>query len=504
MSFGTELDLSPESLASLLKDALGVELRPSVPAVPDWLLAEEFPYKIERYVGRGGSGCVWKVERRNGQGPLTLKLESFLSDPIHLRERWENECAALARLEHPNLVRLVNHGLSPEGDSGWLAMEWIEGCSLDQVLADQGSLPFAEVREFLDQVGGALGALHAVGLVHRDVKPGNILRDETGKRWVLTDLGIALDLDRGVDHRITRTMERAATPGYSPPELDLRTHSPGPAGDQFSLAFTAWEMLTGNRPLGAFPPLYELCQCPISIDAVLRRALATDPAKRFADLPEFLAAFHLAETRRPWTKVAVGAIFLILLIGLIPLVLPDPPTPLLEPFPKHFQSGKIRIGEDREHFMYIDLTLQRSGEFSAKVRTLSLDPWFGMAGRARLIFKDAAGNIVHENSTPNYGVNGRFIFTGAHDRFDDWNSHIPGKVAPRVKQVTFLPEASSWTVEQRITDNQREFRNHGNRASREASVSLRTVSKLFSRFDSPGTEVEPDELPLSGPDPNDE
>lgn len=469
-----EPTLSPETLAGLFAGALRVGVKVPPPDPPDWMGEGDFPLVIESYVGRGGSGFVWKASRRDGYGPVALKLVPFRGDPLRLRERWENECTALARLDHPNLIHLVNHGLAPDGDSGWLAMEWVEGRSLDIILSEQNRLPFSAALEFLSQIGGALNALHGAGLVHRDVKPGNCLRDEVNARWVLADLGIALDLGKAEDHRVTRTQERPATPGYSPPELDLQGHAPAPFGDQYSLAFTLWEMLAGNRPLGAFPRLHTLCKCPEGIDGVLRRALATDPANRFPDLTAFEKAFQKAASRPPRSYFLIG-ILAALSIAAALFWLSRPPT-----FPKRFQSGRIQVNEGREHHMRIDMTLQHDGRFLAKIRTTCLDPFFGFDGRTHLIFRDAKGEIVHTLITHGYGVNGRFIPGGKHDRLDDWKCKIPPEAARRVASVNFLAAPSAGTLEKRAALNHKEFHKDLKSIKSGAVSGLDALSKMFS------------------------
>ncbi len=452
MTADSDPTLSLKTLADLFAGALHVGVRTPPPEAPDWFGATDFPLVIEGYVGRGGSGFVWKASRRDGHGAVALKLVPFRGDPLRLRERWENECAALSRLDHPNLIHLVDHGLAPDGDSGWLAMEWIAGRSLDALLSEQERLPFSETQHFLLQIGDALSALHAAGLVHRDVKPGNILRDEVNARWVLADLGIALDLEKIADHRVTRTQERPATPGYSPPELDLPGHTSAPSGDQYSLAFTLWEMLTGQRPLGAFPRLHTLCKCPEGIDAVLRRALATAPVDRFPDIAAFTAAFQKAATRPPRSFLFLG------LLGMLCIVAAIYFTTRPEPFPKQFKSGRVHARDNTQQFTTIDLTLQESGHFIAHIRTTSLDPLFGFVGRTMMIFRDVKGEILYEMSTNHHGVGGRYMFGLTHDRVDQWENRIPANLAPRVVKVDFRNMPSTWTLEERAKDNNRAFR----------------------------------------------
>ncbi len=479
--------LSSHTLAGLFEVAVGVGGRAPPPDPPEWFGASDFLYGIEYYVGRGGSGFVWKASRRDGHGAVAIKLVPFHSDLLRLKERWENECAALARVEHRNLIHLVNHGLAPDGESGWMAMEWIEGRNLDATLSEQDCLPFSEVFDFVSQIGGALTALHDVGLIHRDVKPGNCLRDEVNCRWVLADLGIALDLEKSEDHRVTRTMERSATPSYSPPELDLQGHAPAPSGDQYSLAFTLWEMLTGHRPLGAFPRLRTLCKSPEGIDAVLRRALATDPADRFPDLAEFVKAFQKAAVRPPRSYLLMA--FFALVVTAAAIFLFTRPAP----FPKRFQSGKIHVNEVRGQSMQIDMTLQENGNFSAKVRITSLHPIFGFSGRAHLVFRDSEGRIIHQLDTVGYGVGGRLMPGLKYDRLDDWNHQVPPDVAHRVASINFFATPGAITMKQRVALNQLEFQKDLKSVKDAALGGLNAVAEMLSPIPAKAEESPPAE-----------
>jgi serine/threonine-protein kinase len=202
------LTLSGSALIRLLGDALHVGTTAAPLETPDWWQDPSFAYVPVSFIGRGGSGFVWKASRRDGRGYVALKLVPLRSDPVRLRQRWQDECAALTKIQHPNLVALIDHGQSPDGLSGWLAMEWIEGTCLARKLRDEGQLPFKEVLAFAPQIIEGLSALHGAGLVHRDIKPSNLLLEKETGRLVVADLGIALDLDADADARVTRTFEQ--------------------------------------------------------------------------------------------------------------------------------------------------------------------------------------------------------------------------------------------------------------------------------------------------------
>lgn len=468
------LSLSGSALIRLLGDALHVGTTAAPLETPEWWQDPAFPFVPVSYVGRGGSGFVWKASRRDGKGYVALKLVPFRSDPVRLRQRWQDECAALAKIQHPNLVALIDHGQSPDGLSGWLAMEWIEGTCLARKLRDEGQIPFKEVLAFAPQIIDGLSALHGAGLVHRDIKPSNLLLEKETCRLVVADLGIALDLEADVDARVTRTFEQPFTPGYFPPEI-LHTGQQATAlGDQYSLAFTLWQLLTGTMPLGAFAKLHHLCKCPDGLDAVLRKALATDPAKRFPDLRAFGEAFRKAATR-PSSRRFYGCLLFLLTIACALYWFNRPPA-----FPKRFESGKIHVNEGRQHFIHIDMTLQKDGRFLAKIRTTSLDPFFGFDGRTEMVFRDAEGGIIHSLSTGGHGVNGRFIPGGKHDRLDDWNHSVPPEVALLVASIDFFGFPSSGPLEHRVKMNQGAVRRDLEEIKAGAAKGMDAIRKMLN------------------------
>ncbi|RYD46054.1 MAG: serine/threonine protein kinase, partial [Verrucomicrobiaceae bacterium] len=453
MNDADPLALSSDALVRLLGEALHVGVSAAPPETPEWWQDPAFPYVPVSFVGRGGSGFVWKASRRDGRGYVGLKLVPFRSDPVRLRQRWEDECAALEKIQHRNLVALADHGPSPDGLSGWLAMEWIEGDCLGRKLQKEGRLSFKDVMAIVPQAIAGLSALHKAGLIHRDIKPSNLLLETESGRLVIADLGIAVDLGGDPDQRVTRTSEHALTPGYFPPELLQSASRPTALGDQYSLAFTLWQLLTGTMPLGAFAKLHHLCKCPDTLDAVFRKALANDPSNRFPDLEAFGQALHQAELGLPRPFLYLG-IMMPLLVGGIAFLVTRP-----EPFPKHFQSGRISSPDSQRHFSSIEMTLEKTGQIRARIRTTSLHPLFGFAGKCRIAFRDSKGATIRQITTPSYGVNGRFIFGSPHDRVDKWEKAIPPEDAARVHSVHFSSTTTGWTIEERARDNRRAFEN---------------------------------------------
>lgn len=450
-------ELSRKTLVGLFQEALQVGSREACPDPPAWLQADEFPFEIGRFVGEGGSGQVWRAREKEGGTIVALKLVSFRGER-RIRLRWENECEALSRVDHPNLVKLIDFGLAPALDAGWVSLEWIEGADLATLLAERGSLPLPEVVEFVPQIVSALQALHAAGLIHRDIKPGNLLLEGATRRWVLADFGLAYDLDQEAEARVTRTLESPATPGYSAPERDRPGAPSAVAGDQYSLAFTLWEMLAGSRPQGAFPKLHRLCRCPVGVDRVLRKALSTQPEHRYPDLRSFERAFLRAVRHPAWMRPFLLIAVLVLVAGIIAgRALRESPGEEAPPFPREFHSGPLRVTEGREHFMEIDLTLEESGEFLAVVRSRSGDLLHGFTGSPQLIWKDAAGNVLKIEIGNPAGVNGRLIPGSPHERVDYWRNRLPPAMAARVERVDFIATPGATPKEKRDQANRHQI-----------------------------------------------
>lgn len=210
-------------------------------------------------------GAVWEVEHEGLGQRFALKLlrsVADLSEPMVARFRREARVAAA--LDHPNVVRVVDYHLDP--DIGpYLVMELLLGESLAEVMTRVGPMALSDVLEWIGPVAHALDAIHERGLVHRDVKPENIVRDvhARGAMVKLVDFGLAVHTD-GRD-RITRQGALVGTPHYMAPEA-AEGGAPSPANDIYSLAVVAYELLTGALPHEGDSPL-----------AVVRAKLATPP-----------------------------------------------------------------------------------------------------------------------------------------------------------------------------------------------------------------------------------
>lgn len=230
-------------------------------------------YRIEGVVGAGRIGTVHRaVDRRSGQ-TVALKVlgEGTAEDPM-FRERFRREAELLSALSHRHVVPILDAG---EVDGRlYLAMQLVEGCTLKQLIQDGGLEP-ARAVEILDAIGQALDAAHAEGIVHRDVKPANVLVGNDGEIF-LSDFGLA----RGPSgDRVTSPGELLGTLDYIAPE-HLDGDPASPAADVYALACMAVESLTGEVPF------------PLDNDAAVLYAHVVSPpprvSERRADLPPAL------------------------------------------------------------------------------------------------------------------------------------------------------------------------------------------------------------------------
>jgi serine/threonine-protein kinase len=259
-------------------------------------------------LGAGAMGAVYVARHPTLPRDVALKVlhPAFAAMP-EFRERFAREAELLSRLEHPNVVDVFDRGR--DGDLLWMSMRYVPGPNLATALAERGPFAPADAVAVVESVGAGLDHAHALGLLHRDVKPANILlrTDATGvERAMLTDFGIAKDL--AASRVLTAEAVGPATLAYAAPE-QVAGGVLGPRVDVYALGAVLFELLTGRRAFavddvpalmwavvyGPVPDLRELRpDLPEQLAAVLRRALAKDPADRFADCAGLVAAARAA------------------------------------------------------------------------------------------------------------------------------------------------------------------------------------------------------------------
>ncbi len=204
-------------------------------------------YSLDREIGRGGSGPVWLGHDEVLGRQVALKRIGLLpgADKTDLA-RAEREARLSARLHHPHVVSVFDVVVDEENDARWLVMEYVDGVDLGRLVQERGPLSPADASPLLRQAADALLAAHQAGIVHRDVKPSNILLDRSGQ-VKLTDFGIARVT---TDPSLTQTGLVTGSPAYLPPEVAQGTRGEAPA-DVWALGATAYYLLAGRAPYDA-------------------------------------------------------------------------------------------------------------------------------------------------------------------------------------------------------------------------------------------------------------
>jgi tRNA A-37 threonylcarbamoyl transferase component Bud32 len=255
-------------------------------------------YELEELVGTGGMSSVYRARDRLLERQVAIKVlhEHYSRDEDYV-ERFRREARAAAKLSHPNIVTVIDRG---EADGRqFIVFEYVDGENLKQLIGGKGRLPVREALELGIQIGRALAFAHAQGLVHRDVKPQNVLLG--GGDAKVTDFGIARSLD--VQVGLTQTGTVLGTSEYISPEqatgrqVDART-------DIYSLGAVLYELLAGQPPYSGDSfvsvamkhvndPVPSITHArpdvPLRVDAALRRAMAKDPDDRFGTMDELVA-----------------------------------------------------------------------------------------------------------------------------------------------------------------------------------------------------------------------
>jgi DNA-binding beta-propeller fold protein YncE len=254
-------------------------------------------YRIDALIARGGMGVVYRATHLALERPVALKvIARHLAEQEGFRQRFLRESRLAARLDHPNVVPVFD--AREEDGELIVAMRFVKGGDLKQRIAARGPLPPREAIDLLVQVADALDAAHAAGIVHRDVKPHNILLE--GEHAYLSDFGLAKALgDSGVlsDASIVGTVE------YMSPE-QWRGADVGPAADVYSLGCVLYEALTGIAPFARKEADAEP-RMPKGLDAVIERAVAKDPAARY---PSAGALIEAARERQEATPAATAVL----------------------------------------------------------------------------------------------------------------------------------------------------------------------------------------------------
>jgi eukaryotic-like serine/threonine-protein kinase len=286
------LSSSQEISESLQQQVLRLVGAPNHPE----MLGRMGRYDIERIIGSGGMGIVLKAHDSELNRPIAIKLLApELSHNGAARERFAREGRAAAAVVHEHVVAI--HNVESGGPVPFLVMQYVPGRSLDARVTEDGPLGVDEILRIGAQAAAGLAAAHRQGLVHRDVKPANILLENSVERAILTDFGLARAID---DASLTRTGILAGTPHYMSPE-QARGNVVDHRSDLFSLGAVLYFMATGHPPFRgstAFGVLHRICNdtlrpvwqvnkdIPDELSDIIERLLAKKPSQRFASAEE--------------------------------------------------------------------------------------------------------------------------------------------------------------------------------------------------------------------------
>ncbi len=265
------------------------------------------PYEIQAMLGVGGMGQVYRARDPRLEREVAVKVltDALAKEPGYL-ERFRREARAVAKLNHPNIVQVYDFG--EQGDLTYLVMPLITGGTLREYLAQRRVVPLAEAVSIIEQVAGALQYAHERGLIHRDVKPANILLSAEG-RALLSDFGIVRLVQKDdTSATLTRIGSFVGSPEYAAPEMVV-----GEAIDHrvdvYALGVILFQMLTGQLPFsGSTPVSLMMMQAqqppptprsinpdiPPAVEAVILKALAKKPDERFQSVAEFMATLRAA------------------------------------------------------------------------------------------------------------------------------------------------------------------------------------------------------------------
>lgn len=289
-------------------------------------------YRLIGPVGEGGMATLWRAMDEQLEREVAVKIlrPQFGADP-GFSTRFRNEARSAGSLSHPNVVQVYDFGTDAEAGDQYIVMQLVEGDDLAAVLRERGPLPVDEAVAIGAAVADALEAAHSQGLIHRDIKPGNILITPAG-RTLVTDFGISRAIS---DASMTVTGTTIGSVHYFSPE-QAAGDEVGPASDIYALGIVLYEMLSGRRPFEADsavgvalkrlneppPPLSTgIRPIPPRLEAVVMRALERHPALRYETAADFATAL------RQWPADEETAAIVAPLPAAKPPVAPPPVVP---------------------------------------------------------------------------------------------------------------------------------------------------------------------------------
>ncbi len=276
-------------------------------------------YEVDQEIGRGGMGIVYRARDKRLKRHVAIKLlPPELSFRRDIRSRFLREAETAAQLSHPNIVPI--YSVDEVGNLVFFVMACIDGDNLAKQLQKRGPLPIEDVRRWLIEVGEALAYAHSRGVIHRDIKPDNILVDAIDGRALVTDFGIArAATDSGDTPRLTATGMAIGTPAYMSPEQASGDRDLDARSDLYSLGVVAYQMLVGEPPfIGNTTPallVKHLAEMPVPVDRrrhdvppdlarIVMRLLEKAPDQRFQSATDMVQAMRSGVV--PATPIPAG------------------------------------------------------------------------------------------------------------------------------------------------------------------------------------------------------
>jgi len=271
-------------------------------ALAERALAPQFD--VESELGRGGMGIVYRARDRRLKREVAVKvLPPELAFRGEIKSRFLREAETAAQLNQPNIVPI--YAVDEREGLVFFVMACVDGTTVGKRLHDEGALPVDDARRIMRQVSDALAYAHARGVIHRDIKPDNILLDRESKRAMVTDFGIARAMQEGADSRLTATGMAIGTPAFMSPEQAAGEHEIDGRSDLYSLGVVGYQMLTGQLPFRAGStasmlmkqiterpaPVQQLRpDVPPDLAAIVMTLLEKEPANRFPSASALSAA----------------------------------------------------------------------------------------------------------------------------------------------------------------------------------------------------------------------
>ncbi len=277
-------------------------------------------YRLIQSLAAGGMGHVYLAEHQMLKRPCAIKLiHPDEADNPHVLARFEREVRMTARLSHWNTVEIYDYGRTDDG-TFFYVMEYLPGLSLEDLLERHGPLPAARVVHFLRQICQGLREAHAIGLIHRDIKPGNVFAAQRGGLYdvvKLLDFGLVKPVTEAPSARLTQDGGISGTPLFMSPEQACGLANLDARSDIYSVGALAYTLLTGRPPFDGtnsmevmiahvrdevVPPSRHQSDVPADLERVILRCLAKRPEDRFQDIDSLEQALTQCTAANQWTQ----------------------------------------------------------------------------------------------------------------------------------------------------------------------------------------------------------